>query len=219
MLFTCWSVKGGAGTTVTATALAILLSRTSPAGAVVADLAGDVPSVLGVADPRDPGLSDWVAAGGAVPPDALGRLELDVGGGLRLLPRGTGPLGDARRLAVLGALLRADGRPVVADCGVVQPDSPVAGLVGAGDPSLLVTRGCYLALRRAPLVPCHPTGVVHLQEEGRALAGRDIADVVGAPVVAEVPVEPAVARAVDAGLLPSRLPRGLARALRELCSA
>jgi hypothetical protein len=34
--------------------------------------------------------------------------------------------------------------------------------------------------------------------------------------VAEVDVEPSIARAVDAGLLASRLPRGLSRALRAV---
>jgi hypothetical protein len=40
-----------------------------------------------------------------------------------------------------------------------------------------------------------------------------VEDCVGAPVVAEVSVDPQVARAVDAGLLATRLPRGLAREL------
>ena len=40
-----------------------------------------------------------------------------------------------------------------------------------------------------------------------------VEDYLGAPVVAEVGVEPAVARAVDAGLLATRLPRSLERAL------
>ena len=35
------------------------------------------------------------------------------------------------------------------------------------------------------------------------------------PVCAEVDLEPAVARAVDAGLLAARLPRSLAHALRH----
>ena len=36
----------------------------------------------------------------------------------------------------------------------------------------------------------------------------------GAPVVAELPFDPAVARSVDAGLLASRLPRSVAQPLR-----
>jgi len=47
------------------------------------------------------------------------------------------------------------------------------------------------------------------------LSYRDIADVLGVPVQAEVAVDPTVARAVDAGLLASRLPRPLERGLRS----
>lgn len=54
-----------------------------------------------------------------------------------------------------------------------------------------------------------------MTEPGRALDRTDVETVVGAPVQAEVPLDPAVARAVDAGLLASRLPRGLERALRR----
>jgi hypothetical protein len=57
--------------------------------------------------------------------------------------------------------------------------------------------------------------VVLVTEPGRALDRGDVERVVGAPVRAEVAVDPAVARAVDAGLLVSRLPRGLERSLRR----
>ena len=57
--------------------------------------------------------------------------------------------------------------------------------------------------------------MVLLTEPGRSLTRVDVEDCVGAPVVAEVSVDPAVARAVDAGLLASRLPRGLAKELRR----
>src|SRR5215831_8592656 len=46
VLVACWSVKGGVGTTVIAAALALLMAGKSPAGAVIVDLAGDVPAVL-----------------------------------------------------------------------------------------------------------------------------------------------------------------------------
>src|SRR5262245_58082821 len=75
VLVACWSVKGGVGTTVIAAALALLMAGKSPAGAVIADLAGDVPAVLGRPDPESPGLAGWLAAGDDVPADALRRLE------------------------------------------------------------------------------------------------------------------------------------------------
>jgi hypothetical protein len=86
-------------------------------------------------------------------------------------------------------------------------------MAAAASQSLLVTRSCYLALRRLLAVPVRPSGVVLLREPGRSLTVADVEDVVGAPVVAEIAVDPAVARAVDSGLLSQRVPRGLARAL------
>lgn len=58
MVFSCWSAKGGSGTTVVAVALAVLLGRDSDFGSVLVDLDGDGPTVLGVPEPSGPGLSD-----------------------------------------------------------------------------------------------------------------------------------------------------------------
>ena len=85
--------------------------------------------------------------------------------------------------------------------------------------SLLVLRPCYLALRRALAAPVRPSGVVLVSESGRALGRRDVEDVLGVPVRAEVAIEEAVARAVDAGLLGRRVPRPLERALRPIVAA
>jgi hypothetical protein len=146
----------------------------------------------------------------------LGRLELDAGGGIALLPRGTGPLPGTDRVAVLAHLLAGDSRTVVADCGVVSDGQALVAPIVAARQSLLVIRPCYLALRRATSAPVHPSGVILLAEPGRTLRRSDVEQVVGAPVLAEVPWDPSVARAVDAGLLASRLPRALDRALRPV---
>jgi hypothetical protein len=103
---------------------------------------------------------------------------------------------------------------VVIDVGSTLDDARVE-IIGGASHSLLVLRPCFLALRRATLAPIRPSGVVLVREAGRALGRRDVEDVLGVPVRAEVDVEPAVARAVDAGLLAGRLPRGLAQALRR----
>ena len=58
-------------------------------------------------------------------------------------------------------------------------------------------------------------GLVVVTEAGRALDAGDVAEVLGVPVVAEVAVDPAVARVVDAGLLLARPPRPLQRGLRH----
>jgi MinD-like ATPase involved in chromosome partitioning or flagellar assembly len=211
MLVACWSSKGGVGTTVVATSLALLLARRHPTGAVLADLAGDAPAALGLPEPTSPGLAGWLSAGPQVPADALGRLEEPAGSGLAVLPRGTGPLAP-ERADVLAALLAADPRPVVADCGA-DPDGPALAVAAGATRSVLVTRACFLALRRALVAPLRPSEVVLITEPGRSLSRLDVEDCLGAPVVAEVAVDPAVARAVDAGLLATRLPRALAREL------
>lgn len=216
MLVACWSVKGGAGTTVVAAALALVLARSSPSGALLADLAGDAPAVLGLPEPDGPGIGGWLGAGPDVPADALVRLEFDAGSGLHLLPSGSSPIsGDADRGDVLAALLAVDGRPVVADCGRLERSEVGVALAAGATHSLLVTRACYLALRRATNAPVRPSGVILLTEPGRALGRSDVEQVVGAPVRAEIAVDPAIARAVDAGVLGARLPRGLERALRH----
>jgi hypothetical protein len=212
VLVACWSSKGGAGTTVVASGLAILLARRHPAGALLADLAGDAPAALGLPEADGPGIADWLHAGPGVPADALARLERSAGGGLSVLPRGEGPLAATERAEVLAALLAADERPVVADCGT-GPDGAARTLAAGATRSLLVTRACFLALRRAATIALQPSAVVLLTEPGRALSRADVERCVGSPVVAEVAIDPQVARAIDAGLLASRLPRSLAKEL------
>ena len=214
MLVACWSAKGGCGTTVVAVAIASRLARAA-GEAVIADLAGDVPAVLGLPEPSGPGLADWLAAGHTVPADALGRLELAGPAGVRVLPRGTST-SDAMpgRGDVLAALLGADARPVVADCGSMPTGTRLAVAAQAGV-SLLVLRPCYLALRRAAAFPLRPSGVVLVDEPGRDLTAADIEAVLDVPVRAVVAIDPAVARAVDSGSLGARLPRRLERSLRH----
>ena len=214
MLVTCWSVKGGSGTTVVAAALAVLLSRRLADGALLIDAGGDVGAVLGLAETSGaPGLADWLAAPPDVGAAALDRLVVPAGPGLSVLPRGGGaalPVGGGGVERLLGAVA---GRPVVVvDAG--PPSSFAVELAAASTLSLLVIRPCYLALRRALAAPARPSGVVVVEEPRRSLDAVDIEDVLGVPVQAIVPWSADIARAVDAGLLGSRLPRPLAAALR-----
>jgi hypothetical protein len=220
MFIACWSVKGGSGTTVVATSLALLLAEKSADDVVLVDLAGDVPAALGVAEPPGPGVADWLAAGAAVPADGWSRLEVPTGPNVVVVPRGVGPLAPSERVDVLCALLAVDHRHVVVDCGLVGPGAggdteATRTFAGSATQSLLITRGSYLALRRAQDLPVHPSGVVYVRDPGCGLDGREVGDLVGAPVWAEVACDPAVLRAVDAGLLRHRLPRALERALRH----
>jgi len=47
----CWSLKGGSGTTVVSAALALTLAQRNNATVRIVDLAGDIPSALGIAEP------------------------------------------------------------------------------------------------------------------------------------------------------------------------
>jgi hypothetical protein len=214
VLLSCWALKGGVGTTVVTAALGLTLTRAGH-DVLLVDLAGDLPAVLGLPEPDGPGLTEWLAAGDDVPADGLGRLERAAVPGLSVLPRGRAALAPTARVDALVAALDSR-RSVVVDCGVLggpEPDRMVPA--ARATHSLLVTRACYLALRRAAEPPLRPSGVVLVTEPGRALDRDDVEQVVGAPVRAEVALDPAVARAVDAGLLASRLPRALERALRH----
>lgn len=82
---------------------------------------------------------------------------------------------------------------------------------------LTVTTGDYLALRQGVRSPwmTHSVGVVHIDEHGRALGRPDIEDVLGVPVLCSIPHRSEIARAVDAGVLPTRMPEALSRPVRH----
>lgn len=213
----CWSVKGGSGTTVVACALALAAARDGDV--VLVDLAGDAPAVLGVAEPPVAGIHGWLAGASSsldgCATRAADRLLL-VPAGARAAATGPGPaphrtaaVADARWEALVAAA-SALAPTVVVDAGT---GAPPEALVESADHALLVLRPCYLALRRASVQDRRPTGVVLVTEPGRALGRRDVEGVVGARVRSEVPVDPSIARCVDAGLLATRLPRALADAL------
>lgn len=220
MLCTCWSAKGGSGTTVVSALLALEAKR-GQSESLLVDAVGDLPSALGIATPDSPGMGEWVQAAEA-PPDALLRIETSVAPGVGLIHRGRGSLEVPQRLQILTALLEGDGRVVVVDGGTApraanEPQSLLLRhLTSFGGASFIVTRPCYLALQRSLLAlesGLCASGVIVVDEPDRSLDERDVASVLGLPVVATVPVEPAVARAVDAGLLVSRRPRRASRAL------
>jgi hypothetical protein len=98
-------------------------------------------------------------------------------------------------------------------CDLVVHDGPALHGV-----SLLVSRPCYLALRRAlHQGPASSTaGVVAVTEPGRALDSDDVAAVLGLPVITTIPVRADIARAVDAGVLAARLPEPLATAANQI---
>ena len=204
MLIAYWAAKGGSGATVLAAAHALAAAAGGPTLAV--DLDGDLARTLGVAEPAT-GVAEWLAAGDAVPADAIDRIAVPVTADLHLDGRGSGPL-PPRRAPVLAGLLASTPRTVVVDCGT-RPGPAGRTIARAADRSVLVTRACYLAVRRQQSLDLAPTEVALVREAQRALGADDLAAAIGVPVRTTVPVDPAISRAVDAGLLRSRLPRAL----------
>jgi len=191
-------------------------------GVRVADLAGDLPAVFGLGADPSVGVADWLDAGPEAPTDALDRLLTEVAPGVALLPRGSGPrvptaLPAPESGAALAVALGQGPSPVLLDCGTAR-DPAARAVVEVADAAVVVLRGCYLALRRAVHAPTleHSAGVVLLDEPGRSLGAHEIGEVLDLPVLARIPVKDAIARAVDAGVLSTRLPEPLARAGSDL---
>lgn len=219
MLRTLWSVKGGAGVSVTCAGLALVLAR-SGRSTVLVDLCGDLPAVLGLADPSGPGWSDWLATP-EHDPQVLPRLLVPVTGGLQLLTAGSpdpGGVPVAPPADLAAAALVGLGDDVVVDAGRRSVDSDPAlvdALVAAGR-SVLVTRACYLSLRRVVRSGGRADSVALVLDAGRALDRHDVGDVTGLRVDATIEFDPAVARSVDAGLLARRPNRSFCRSLQGL---
>jgi hypothetical protein len=201
----CWSAKGGSGTTVIVASLG--LCALSPVTLI--DLAGDLPAVLGIAEPAGPGILEWLLS--EAPIERLSDITIKVTDGVDLIPAGRGDrhIPSSRWPELLNALT-TDNHRVIIDAGTGQPPTAAHNLV---DRSLLVTRACYLALRRVVASPIRPTGIILVNEPGRALRDVDVEAAVGAPLLATVSLDVQIARSVDAGLMAARLPRMIRRDL------
>ena len=217
-MIVCWSVKGGSGTTVVAAALALVLAQRHEAGARLIDMSGDTPSALGMSEPASEGIAEWLSATDHPGAEALNNLMLPVTAHLGVIPRGRNiivpSLVNPDRLGDLANVIAESDLSTIVDAGSGASTIPISEYATR---SLLIIRPCYLALRRASLLTTAPHGVIVIAEPGRALGVHDVESVVGAPVVAEIPFDPAIARAVDAGLLAGRVPTLLAKHLADAC--
>ena len=217
-MIVCWSVKGGNGTTVVAAALALVLAQRHEAGARLIDMSGDTPSAFGMSEPATEGIAEWLSATDHPGVEALNNLMLPVTAHLGVIHRGRNiivpSLVHPDRLRDLANVISESPMPTVVDAGSGLATIPN---IEYATRSLLVIRPCYLALRRASLLTTKPHGVIVITEPGRALGVHDVESVVGAPVLAEIPFDPAIARAVDAGLLAGRVPTLLAKHLSDVC--
>jgi hypothetical protein len=206
MITMCWAAKGGSGTTVVAASLALAAASTI----LLVDLSGDVPAALGISDSTGPGVHDWMRS--EADSERLRALEIEAAPGVSVLQCGRRGEPEGTRWKALAEHLAQDGRDVVIDAGTCDPAREIHSVA---DRSWLVTRSCYLSLRAAVRQKARPTGAVFIEEPGRSLRGPDVAAALGVPLVATILFDPAIARAVDAGLLAARVPSVLHRRLRE----
>lgn len=228
MITLCHAAKGGSGTTI----VACLRAIDTAGPTLLIDIEGDVPSMLGLAEPSRPGILDWLRS--SAPIAHLDDLLVEVTPTTQLLPARILPESIATPDTAIDTPINPDddrwnefaewiiewahdaGGSVVIDAGTTRlPRSFVAQC----DHRWLITRACYLSLRRATRLTTTPTGVVLVDEPGRALSQRDIETAVGAPIIATIPWDSRVARSVDAGLLVGRkLPRSIHRTLARVAA-
>ena len=191
MIILCRSVKGGSGTTVTAAALGLLLSARHRGGGNIIDLCGDLPATLGISEP-------------------VRGETCEVNSALRLMSRPMTSSSPESAWQSLCAEMSSLRGPVVVDAGSLHIHK---SLVEAVHRTYLVTRPCYLALRRASHAIHHKDfpidGCILVNEPGRALTASDVESVLRKPICAVLPVETSISRAVDAGLLSHRVPKVL----------
>jgi hypothetical protein len=178
----------------------------------IVDLAGDIPSALGIAEPSGEGVTNWLQQQ-HVP---IQSLQIPVTARVSLIPRGDGPLMHhdltTEHCNTLATELDTSNELTVVDAG----SGYIPQLINNATTSLLVIRPCYLALRKAAHLSVKPHGIVLINEPGRSLGKRDVESVVGAPVLVELPLDPTIARCVDAGLLASRIPTMLSQHLAHV---
>ncbi len=195
----CASAKGGQGCTTIAAVLAVLAAQGNQP-TLLLDTRGDAAPTLGVSDPAPAGTFAEAMANAVEPCRHLCVATI------------AGDQIDSDATSELERLTAA-GHRVIVDTGT---DHDVLHRFDPLSPQrLLVTRPCYLALRRAIGVPFVPDHVVLISEQQRCLTERDVSLAL-ALAVTSVPYDPAIARAIDAGLLAARLPRCIANAITQL---
>ncbi len=206
-IITVHATKGGQGVTTITAALGILHAQAGHRTLLI-DTGGDLPAILGKPEPLSVGLSDYLID----PNFTLDDITVTVGENLDVVTRGTGPIAFTTYTygLITGGLGEYD--TVIIDGGTnnANPWNEHA------HETVFVTRPCYLAVRRAIHLPRRPSHVVLINEPGRALSVHDIEVVLGVPVTATIPVDIDTARIIDAGLLATRLPQHIHRALRPI---
>lgn len=193
------SPKGGNCTTVTASAFA-LVSAMRGTNTLLIDLCGDIPAAIGLAEQHGPGINDWLNENNIGDPQQMVMLGTPVIPGLVVLHRGARFVAGEPRWEALAAAISSLPHDVIIDAGTTYVPEVLTQAVSNVS---MVVKPCYLSLRRASRL-ARPNNVFVIKEENRALTVKDVGNVLGVPVAAEIPYEAAISRAVDAGLLTAR---------------
>jgi CobQ/CobB/MinD/ParA nucleotide binding domain len=207
-ILTISATKGGQGVTTIAAALATLSAHTG-ARTLLIDTGGDLAAILGRPEHHGPGLADYLID----PNVTLADITIPISDRLEFIARGTGPFAFSTYTygLITGGLGHYD--TVIIDCALTNTEWPALA-----DQRVHVTRNCYLAVRNAIRIP-KPTHVVTVTEPGRSLSKADIETVLGMSVTATIAADIETARIIDAGILTTRLPRPIARALAPIVTA
>ena len=102
----------------------------------------------------------------------------------------------------IGVAFPSDYDLIVIDRGTAQQGQTRSVLIDGAE-NYLVTRKCYLSLRKANKLVQHD-GVIIVDEEGRALTNKDVKSVLQTPIVGVVAYSAPLTRSIDSGLLPNR---------------
>jgi MinD superfamily P-loop ATPase len=214
MLIILSSPKGGSGTSVVTASLAIVSSSSTPT--LLVDLAGDQAAIMGLPEPPV-GINDWT---NGMTHREFDEILIACNDNLQLAPFGSSAV-EIFSTSAWGNLARelmqreSNGVNIIIDFG--QGDLPLA-FNKLADMHFMVTRPCYLSLRRAVNIEQKFSGVIVVQEHDRVLTTSDVESVMKLKCVAEVPYSSEISRRVDSGLLISRLPAPLHAALSPLVS-
>jgi hypothetical protein len=209
MLLCLSSVKGSPGVTTTALAVAARWPASWRRVLVEADPAGgDLAARYGLA--LTPGLASLAAAArDTTDPELVWEHAQQLPGGLAVV---AGPTRADQAHAALAAICGADGRAgllggftgrgdvvAIVDCGRLDPDTPLGGVVAAADQLLLLARPhadelAHLAARATELVAGRAR--TRLLLIGAGYPPNEVAREVGMGVLAHLPHDPRTAAAL-----------------------
>ena len=120
-MIVCWSVKGGSGTTVVASTLALIRAAESQRGALLVDLAGDVPAVLGLAEPSGPGVSEWLSNPESDSRMTLQSIAVQATANLQIITKGSKTITADANFSQLCSALETFNLPIIIDAGCGVP--------------------------------------------------------------------------------------------------